>query len=429
MKTSQVVFLSAALFVASALVATDFAASGGVVQAGLRDGGGLGGGNRGGGGGLRGGGRGGGQFSAGARKSKVDRQPRASSARSGSIRPSASRGNGNTRQAESGRKLAGKASGNGKRPAGLSTVSDAKAARNRSGSADSGQVRDRKDIARKMDQPAKARKTDAGSKVARDRKPQKVDLRNKKVSPRQRDAQKRDLQNGRNDYESRRKDIEKDRGDTLLELQENRQEFKEERREDRMDFAEERREDRMDFREDMLRERRRMYDDLYYHHHYWGYDDDDNWFWLLFGGFTGYIIGASINDQPEGSVPVSTGNTTYQYYGGTFYQESADGQGYTTVPAPANAQVEAPPVDCTVVFTPPPDDIGYCYFQGAFFLYDDKTDNYVVTIPESGTEVPYLPEGYETKTVGGVEYYILGAVAYRPYMAGDEETFIVADMP
>jgi hypothetical protein len=417
MKVINTVFLSAALFVGSALVAVDFASfDAGIAHAGLRDGGGsrgggLGGGNR--AGGLRGGGN-----LVGGRASSIDRQPRASSAKSGAVRP------GSSRPAQG---SAGKAASGG-RPAGLSSVADAKAGKGRT--ADAGQQRDRKDIAGKMDKPpVKDKASSARGNAAGNRAAPKKDLRNKKVSTQQRDVQKRDLQKGRKDYAAKRNDIEKDRGDTLLELQENRQEFKQQRREDRMDFAEERREDRMDFREDMLRERSRLYGDLYYHHHYWGYNDNDNWFWLLFGGIAGYAIGASINDQPEGSVPVSTGNTTYQYYGGTFYQASADGNGYTTVPAPANAQVEAPPIDCTIVFTPPPDDLGYCYFQGAFFLYDDKTDNYVVTIPRAGTEVPYLPEGYETKTVDGVEYYILGAVAYRAYMAGDKESFVVAELP
>ena len=128
-------------------------------------------------------------------------------------------------------------------------------------------------------------------------------------------------------------------------------------------------------------------------------------------------------------MPVTSGNTPYQYYGGTFYLPAADGQGYTTVPAPVNAQVEAPPIDCTVVFTPPPDDLGYCYFQGAFFLYDDGTDNYVVTTPQAGTEVPYLPEGYEIRAVDGVDYYQLGSITYRPYLEGDQEVFVVAKMP
>jgi hypothetical protein len=29
-------------------------------------------------------------------------------------------------------------------------------------------------------------------------------------------------------------------------------------------------------------------------------------------------------------------------------------------------------------------DPGYCVFQGAFFLYDDKSDRYVVTEPPGG---------------------------------------------
>ena len=97
-----------------------------------------------------------------------------------------------------------------------------------------------------------------------------------------------------------------------------------------------------------------------------------------------------------------------------------------TVPAPVGAAVEAPPLDCTVVFSTNSDDPGYCYFQGAFFIYDDKSDKYVVTKPAPGTEVPYLPDGAKEVTIGGTEYLELGGIYYRQYIAGDDEVFVVA---
>jgi hypothetical protein len=40
--------------------------------------------------------------------------------------------------------------------------------------------------------------------------------------------------------------------------------------------------------------------------------------------------------------------------------------------------------------------------------------------------VPYLPEDYTQETVNGIEYYKLGSTYYRPYLAGDDELFIVS---
>ena len=80
------------------------------------------------------------------------------------------------------------------------------------------------------------------------------------------------------------------------------------------------------------------------------------------------------------------------------------------------------------MFGPSPEDPGYCYFQGAFFVYDENSNNYVVAEPPEGTEVPYMPEGYEVQTINGIDYYKLGATYYRPYIAGDEETFVVSNV-
>ena len=69
-----------------------------------------------------------------------------------------------------------------------------------------------------------------------------------------------------------------------------------------------------------------------------------------------------------------------------------------------------------------PDDEGYCYFQGAFFTYDERNDKYVVA---ADTAVPYLPDGYEEETLSGVEYLKLGGVYYRPYYEGDDMSYVV----
>ena len=90
------------------------------------------------------------------------------------------------------------------------------------------------------------------------------------------------------------------------------------------------------------------------------------------------------------------------------------------------AEVEAPPIDCTIVFGP--EDEGYCYFQGAFFIYDESAEQYVVVEPPAGTSVTYLPPGYEEVTVAGTEYMKLGGTYYRPYYEGDEVTYVVSDV-
>jgi hypothetical protein len=80
-------------------------------------------------------------------------------------------------------------------------------------------------------------------------------------------------------------------------------------------------------------------------------------------------------------------------------------------------------VDCSIVFGP--EDEGYCFFQGAFFAYDEVNDQYIVVDPPAGTIVPYLPEGYEEKTIDGTKYLKLGNVYYRPYYEGDEVVYVV----
>lgn len=266
-------------------------------------------------------------------------------------------------------------------------------------------------------------------------------------------GQRQDDRTGQRD--ERRQDTQQNREDRRQNVDERRKEYADNRediRNDRQDRMNEWREDRQDFAEDWREDRQDLWEDVYDDHHYWGDwddddwwddDDDDGWVWGLVGGVVGYAIGAAVNSPPEGTVTVPYAGTNYQYYGGAFYQPApagtaiattADTSGsagsgavtYVTVPAPVGAVVEAPPLDCTIVYGPDPKDPGYCYFGGAFFLYDEKTDKYVVAEPPVGTEVPYLPEGYTVEKVGDREFYKLGPTYYRHYMAGDDEVFVVA---
>jgi len=50
----------------------------------------------------------------------------------------------------------------------------------------------------------------------------------------------------------------------------------------------------------------------------------------------------------------------------------------------------------------------------------------VVADPPVGTEVPYLPDGHRTETIGGVEYLKLGPTYYRPYFKGDQVSYVVS---
>jgi hypothetical protein len=218
-------------------------------------------------------------------------------------------------------------------------------------------------------------------------------------------------------------------------VDERRQDFTERRddiRQERQDRMDDIRENRQDFADDWLDRREDLWDDIYDDRHYWGdwddhwFDDDNWWVWGLAAGAVGFAIGAAVDDPPYGTVAVPYGGTSYQYYGGAFYEPAPSGQGYVTTTAPIGATVAAPPIDCTIVFSPNPDDPGYCYFQGAFFVYDEKQDQYVVADPALGTEVPYLPEGYQEVEIGGKEYLELGGIYYRHYIAGDEEVFVVA---
>jgi hypothetical protein len=368
---------------------------------------------RGGGGG--GGARGGGGGRASQMSSRVDRQPRASSARQGSIQRA------NTQPARS--------------------VSRPATAGTRQGSAGAGTSQQRpasRETALTRDTTAKTRQTGQTQNRSEWNKKLQTQDRSKPDARTDRQTTRADGAGQRRAEAPSREERSKNVDDRRKEYSDNRDEIRNERKQSmddwqksRQDYLDSAREDRQDFAEDMMKHREDMWEDMYDDHHYWGdWDDDDNnndeWLWGIVGGLAGYMIGAAVNSPPAGTVTVPAGGTNYQYYGGAFYQPAPSGQGYVTAPAPIGAEVEAPPLDCTIVFGPNPADPGYCFFQGAFFLYDEKSDSYLVAEPPRGTQVPYLPDGYTEETVNGVEYYKLGAIYYRPYLAGDEEIFVVS---
>jgi hypothetical protein len=69
------------------------------------------------------------------------------------------------------------------------------------------------------------------------------------------------------------------------------------------------------------------------------------------------------------------------------------------------------------------DACGYLPAVNHFSVNIESTYENVLTM---GTQVPYLPEGYTQETVNGVDYYKLGTIYYRPYLAGDDELFVVS---
>jgi hypothetical protein len=254
----------------------------------------------------------------------------------------------------------------------------------------------------------------------------------------QRTDRDRQVTEGRKQYAANKKDIRSERKKAAEELQQNKFDHRDQAREDRQDWADASREDRQEHQRNLANERRELYEDIYDDRRYWGNDDyywdddddDDGWLWgiggVVIGGIAGYAIGAAVNEPPEGTVAVPVGGVPYQYYGGAFYEPAPSGTGYVTTAAPVGAQVEAPPIDCTIVFGP--EDEGYCYFQGAFFIYDESSDQYVVVEPPAGTSVAYLPPGYEEVTVADTEYMKLGGTYYRPYYENDEVIYVVSEV-
>jgi len=254
---------------------------------------------------------------------------------------------------------------------------------------------------------------------------------------RQANAEERSTRSGERQRDASREERSQNVDDLRQERQENRGQARDGRseamgdlQENRQDFLEAQQEDRQDFADDLWEEREDLYRDIYDDRHYWGgYDDDDDeWLWGLVGGVAGFALGVAVSSPPEAAVPVPVqgSSTTYQYYGGAFYEPAPTGEGYVTAPAPVGATVDAPPLNCTIVFGPPPDELGYCYFQGAFFLYNQELDQYVVAEPPTGVAVPYLPEGYTEENVEGVTYFKLGGYYYRPYFEGDEMVYVVS---
>lgn len=377
-------------------------------------------------------------------KSKVDRKPRASSASQGSIKR-ASRERPAAQQQAKARpqlkpqakekpqaRLQDRASGSPRDQA-FSRKPEGKPQQKAAGSSREN-LAARDQIKRKESQAPQAR-----DRVAARPDTSKVRIGQDKQA--QRTARDREVKEGRKDYTAKRKDIRDERRKAADELQNKRLDHRDEAREDWQDWADASREDRQRHHRDLANERRELYEDIYDDRRYWGRhdyywddddddDDDDSWLWgiggVVIGGIAGYAIGAAVNEPPEGTVAVPVGGVPYQYYGGAFYEPAPSGNGYVTTAAPVGAQVEAPPIDCTIVFGP--ENEGYCYFQGAFFIYDESSDQYVVVEPPAGTSVTYLPPGYEPVTIAGTQYMKLGGTYYRPYYEGDEVVYVVAEV-
>lgn len=374
-------------------------------------------------------------------KSRVDRKPRASSANQGSMRKASAERPKAKQQTKA-------------RPQSKPQAKAKPQAQQRASGSPRDQPFARKDARKPQQKPTgidsrknlasrdqsqanrdQANRKQTSAQQAKDRAAQKSDTsRVKKAQDKetQRKVQRAERDNqvkeGRQQYAANKQDIRNERKKTADELQQNK-----------FDHRDEAREDRQKHQERMADERRDLYEDIYDDRRYWGNnnywddddDDDDNgWLWgiggAVIGGVAGYAIGAAVNEPPEGTVAVPVGGVPYQYYGGAFYEPAPSGTGYVTAPAPVGAEVEAPPIDCTIVFGP--EDEGYCYFQGAFFIYDESADQYVVVEPPAGTSVTYLPPGYEEVTVAGTQYMKLGGTYYRPYYEGDEVTYVVSDV-
>jgi len=378
--------------------------------------------------------------------SKVDRKPRAASADQGSMRRAASAPAKTkapakaTAPARTQQPVAADRSASVKKPTAGSQPAATSDTRQRLASREQSRAkRDDAERAALAERQAKERDASKRAQTSQATGAKREELQDRKDAQRREDrtdeiADKRD--DRKEDIDERREQRAEEVADRRKEYQDNREEIREDRldaieelQENRLDHLEEAREDREDLIRDLQDERMDLWEDVYDDRRYWGDwddDDDDNeWLWGIVGGVAGYAIGAAVNSPPEGTVPVVVpgSSTQYQYYGGAFYQPAPTGTGYVTTPAPVGAQVEAPPIDCTIVFGP--DDTGYCFFQGAFFLYDDKHDQYIVAEPPTGTSVPYLPEGYEEVDIDGVTYMKLGTTHYRPYYEGDEVVYVV----
>jgi hypothetical protein len=383
--------------------------------------------------------------------SRMDRKPRASSANKGSMKRAAaerptSRQKGFSREQK--KDYARKPAQTGQRSPASAAARDKPFARNTA--EQSGQVAKRKDTA-KQQRPSMASSGARDKTFARDAagmpqqsgKPKQklasagqpsgdTDLRSRNTSRQQNKEELRKERNtkvkeGREEYKKNKEEIREDRKNAVEELQQNKFDQQDKNREDWQDYMDDARDERIDAWEDIYDDRRYWGDDRYYR--YDDDDDDDNgWLWgiggAVIGGVAGYAIGAAVNEPPDGTVAVPVNGVPYQYYGGAFYEPAPSGTGYVTTPAPVGAEVEAPPIDCTIVFGP--DDEGYCYFQGAFFIYDESSDQYVVVEPPAGTSVTYLPPGYEEVELGDTTYMKLGPTYYRPYYEGDDVVYVVS---
>ena len=144
------------------------------------------------------------------------------------------------------------------------------------------------------------------------------------------------------------------------------------------------------------------------------------------------FIGAAIASIPEQHETVIVNNKTYYYSDGVYYQDAPSGSGYQVAEAPQGAAVQQLPEQTVNVNVSNGDTVQYA--NGAY--YEEKPPekegadpSYEVIDPPVGATVPYVPEGAETKTIGGTEYFISGNTYYKAFYSGSDVVYMVSPPP
>jgi len=117
--------------------------------------------------------------------------------------------------------------------------------------------------------------------------------------------------------------------------------------------------------------------------------------------------GAVVSTRPIGAVVIASAYGPYHFHKGVYYVHRKPG--FTIVRPVPGIRIKVLPIGYRhmIIRNRP-----YYYYYGTFYTKADNNDEYIVVDAPEGAIVDALPDGYEVKTMGDTEYYVLDDVYY-----------------
>lgn len=152
--------------------------------------------------------------------------------------------------------------------------------------------------------------------------------------------------------------------------------------------------------------------------HPWAYRAPVVWPWHPVGYFVATIAATAVVVSIVNSAgqPQSSGNVYYDQ--GVYYEKTSDG--YKAIPAPPGAQLPSLPEGYTSI-TVGGDQYGY--YQGDFYV--ESNGKYMVTAAPAGAVVPYVPDSATETDQGGTKYYDYAGTRYQAVSVSGETQYLV----